>query len=98
MGLDQTIYDKTPNLLNPFLDGEEIAYWRKDWQLQNYINTGNCEELPLTLEFCEQIIINLNVIYGLEDSSSYKQRTKEAFLKAIDLIEQGRPLYYEGNW
>lgn len=95
MGLDQSIYHLTVNVLNPDYIGEEIAYWRKDWALQHYINTDNCEELPLTPDLCDNILSNLGAIYTDLDNLNY---TKTSFLKAKALLEQGERVIYDANW
>lgn len=95
MGLDQSLYHSKPNVLDPDDDGDEIAYWRKDWDLQYYINTDNCEELPLTPDICDNILSNLDTIYTDLDNLKY---TKASFLEAKALLEQGEKVIYYANW
>lgn len=98
MGLDQSIYHLTANVLDPDYIGEEIAYWRKDWALQRFINTDNCEELPLTPDICDNILSNLNVIYPDRSDLDYLEYTKTSFLKAKALLKQGERVIYDANW
>ena len=98
MGLDQSIYHAKPNVLDPHDYGEEIAYWRKDWALQDYINTDNCEKLPLTIDICDNILSNLSIIYENESNDSYLDYTNTSFLKAKALLEQGERVIYYANW
>ena len=97
MGLDQSIYHAKPNVLDPHDYGEEIAYWRKDWALQDYINTDNCEKLELTIDLCDNILSNLSIIYEDVDEE-YLDYTNTSFLKAKALLEQGERVIYYANW
>lgn len=97
MGLDQSIYHAKPNVLDPHDYGEEIAYWRKDWALQDYINTNNCEKLALTIDLCNDILSNLSIIYEDVDEE-YLDYTNTSFLKAKALLEQGERVIYYANW
>ena len=97
MGLDQSIYHSKPNVLDPDDYGDEIAYWRKDWALQGYINTYNCEQLELTIDLCDDILSNLSIIYEDVDEE-YLDYTNTSFLKAKALLEQGERVIYYANW
>jgi hypothetical protein len=100
MGLDQYLYQQNPpNLLDPFeVDHTEIAYWRKDWDLQNYINCGNCDKVYLTEDDCEQILADLPYIYPESDQSNSLDYTKRAFTEALDLLKSGERIYYVPWW
>jgi len=98
MGLDQSIYDLTPDALDPFSYGDEISYWRKDWDLQKFINSENCENVPLTIEICDFILDHLDEIYEDKDDFDRITYTKQAFTDAKQLITEGAPLVYSGNW
>lgn len=97
MGLDQSIYHAKPNVLDPDDYGDEIAYWRKDWALQDYINTHNCEQLELTIDLCDDILSNLSIIYEDVDEE-YLDYTNTSFLKAKALLKQGERVIYYANW
>ena len=97
MGLDQSLYYSKPNVLDPDDYGDEIAYWRKDWVLQDYINTDNCEQLELTIDLCDDVLSNLSIIYEDVDEE-YLNYTNTSFLKAKALLEQGERVIYYANW
>ena len=97
MGLDQSLYHSKPNVLDPDDRGDEIAYWRKDWALQHYIDTDNCEQLELTIDLCDDILSNLSTIYEDVDEE-YLDYTNTSFLKAKALLEQGERVIYDANW
>jgi hypothetical protein len=100
MGLDQYLYIKKPrDIVDPFkVPTEDIAYWRKDWTLQTFIGSDNCEEIVVTEDLCTAVLKDINQIYEHSDSSSYKDHTVTAFTKALELIKQGREVYYEAWW
>lgn len=98
MGLDQSIYHSKPNVLDHDDYGYEIAYWRKDWALQHYIDTDNCEKLELTIDLCDNILSNLSIIYEEESDDSYLDYTNTSFLNAKALLEQGERVIYYANW
>ena len=101
MGLDQYIYIKYPSLKRGDNQGEQVAYWRKDWPLQEYINSDNSEIVELTPDFCESVLTNLVSIY---DETHYysaytnSNYTKQAFEKCLQLLSEGKDLYYEADW
>ena len=97
MGLDQYLTHLQPNILDPYDKGPELAYWRKDWHLQNFINSDNCETINVTLEFCDDILSNLHVIYEDTDEGCLEY-THDAFVKAKSLLEQGERVIYEADW
>ena len=96
MGLDQYLYHSIPDPLNPNNRGTELAYWRKDWQLQHFLGTDNCETLVLTADICQDVLSNLKSIYV--DDSSYLPHTKQAFTLALELIAQGKRITYDADW
>lgn len=98
MGLDQSLYHVKPNVLDPDDIGIEIAYWRKDWHLQHYINTDDYEQLELTIDLCDDILSNLAIIYEDISDESYLDYTNTSFLKAKALLEQGERVIYDANW
>jgi hypothetical protein len=100
MGLDQHLYQQsTPNLLDPFdVDDTFVAYWRKDWDLQNYIGCENCEKVYLTEDYCEQVLHDLSCIYPESDQSNYLDYTKLAFTEALNLLKSGERVYYVPWW
>lgn len=104
MGLDQYLYEIQPDVYEPGSNsGEQIAYWGKDWQLQEFINTGNCEELVVTESLCQSILSSLNEIYTENDvygrdEQKLKIHTEQAFTKALELIQSGKGVMYDANW
>ena len=98
MGLDQYLTHLQPNVLDPYDKGPELAYWRKDWALQNFINSDNCETIHVTTEFCDDILSNLHIIYEDADDDTYSDNTYNAFVKAKSLLEQGERVIYEADW
>lgn len=95
MGLDQYLYRIKPDHYTPGDNAEEIAYWRKDWPLQEYINSKNCEDEQITLEVYKDILDNLRVIYS-NDEDTYK--TKQAFEQALQELQDGYEVTYYGWW
>ena len=96
MGLDQYLYHSIPDPLDPNSRGTELAYWRKDWQLQNFLGTDNCEAIVITADICRDVLSNLKSIY--ENDKSYLPYTKQAFTQALNLIAQGKRIIYEADW
>lgn len=78
--------------------GSEIAYWRKDWELHNYIIDNFCKDkendnvvdIPLTKENVEQII----KWCPTGDDPLYMDYTEDTFKSALNMIEQGDVIYY----
>ena len=97
MGLDQYLYHAKPDLFDPFSQGDELGYWRKDWHLQDYISTGNCESRFLDLADVEAILSDLDIIYD-DTRDSYIENTKEAFTKAKQFILKGERIIYYADW
>jgi hypothetical protein len=100
MGLDQNLYQQNPpNLLNPFeVDDTEIAYWRKDWDLQSYIGCENCEKFYLTEAYCNKLLADLPIIYSEPDDAPLLEYTERAFTKALSLLKSGERIYYAPWW
>ena len=102
MGLDQYLYEIQPDVYEPGSNsGEQIAYWRKDWPLQEFINTGNCEELVFTEDLCQRVLDSLDDIYGndrYEHDEQLKIHTEQAFTKALELIQSGKGVMYAADW
>lgn len=97
MGLDQYLFDSsTPNPFDPLDSGPELAYWRKDWNLQNYIGSDNCENLNITLDYCNQLLADIPHIY--EDDDHYETTTYKAFTEARKILKAGGRITYHGNW
>lgn len=97
MGLDQYLFDSsTPNPFDPTDSGPELAYWRKDWNLQNYIGSDNCENLNITLDYCNQLLADISYIY--EDDDHYEAATRKAFTEARKILKAGGRITYHGNW
>lgn len=97
MGLDQYLFDSsTPNPFDPLDSGPELAYWRKDWNLQNYIGSDNCENLNITLDYCNQLLADIPHIY--EDDDHYEAATYKAFTEARKILKAGGRITYHGNW
>ena len=102
MGLDQYLYERTPRLDDPLeIAKDEIAYWRKDWDLQQFLNTGNGEVLDLTEEICDDVLSNLDNMY-LDIDPDNRERlqalTEQAFIKAKELLAQNKRITYEPDW
>ena len=80
------------------VNGDEIGYWRKDWELHNYIidnfwddkENDNVVDIPLTKENVEQII----KWCSSGDNSMYNEYTEETFKEALNAIKQGDVIYY----
>lgn len=103
MGLDQYLCRIQPDLFKPGRNsGEKIAYWRKDWPLQEFIGTENCEELIVTEELCQNILSSLDNIYDnpslYDPNGHFKTSTKQAFTRALKLIKSGKGVMYEADW
>lgn len=96
MGLDQYLSHNTPDYRNPGVNSTEIAYWRKDWDLQEFIGSGNCESVEITEELCNEILESLDFIY--KDNDYYKSETRKSFIIAKELIQSGEEVYYEADW
>lgn len=97
MGLDQYLFDSsTPNPFDPTDSGPELAYWRKDWNLQNYIGSDNSENLNITLDYCNQLLADIPHIY--EDDEHYEATTRKAFTEARKILKAGGRITYHGNW
>ena len=96
MGLDQNLYHFKPDIDDPYNTGEDFAYWRKDWDLQGFINAGNCENYIITTEQCDSILTELDSIYA--DNDHYKEQTREAFTKAKQLVSKGEEVIYHAWW
>ena len=101
MGLDQELHIHRPNVCDPDSQGETIAYWRKDWDLQDYIGSENCENIEIDIYLCDDILTNLDNIYAYrdyKDYKDYKDYTRKVFLQAKQLLEEGERIIYNGNW
>lgn len=97
MGLDQNLYHCIPDIHDPDAEGVELAYWRKDWELQTFLNSDNCEDLEIDLHTCDDILSNLDNLYpDLHDS--YREHTKQAFTCAKQILLKGGKVIYNGNW
>ena len=97
MGLDQYLYDSSyPNPLDPLDSGPELAYWRKDWALQNYIGSANSENVDISLDYCNELLANLDSIYA--DDNHYQSATYKAFTEARKILKAGGRITYYGNW
>ena len=97
MGLDQYLYDSSyPNPLDPLDRGSTLAYWRKDWDLQNYIGSDDCENRNITLDYCNQLLADIHRIY--EDDDYNEATTYKAFTEARKILKAGGRITYYGNW
>lgn len=96
MGLDQYLIHRNPDYFNPGSNTTEIAYWRKDWDLQEFISSRNCEEIEVTEDLCNDILDHLDDIYTSNDY--YRDATHEAFTKAKELIQSGEEVIYAADW
>ena len=97
MGLDQYLYHDVPNPLDPYDHGPQLAYWRKDWDLQTYIGTDNCEPLELTLSICDTLLEAIPAIYR-DSEGHYYDYTVNAFTKARELLLNGERIIYCADW
>jgi hypothetical protein len=100
MGLDQYLYRQNlPNLLDPFeVDDTEIAYWRKDWDLQNYIDCENCKRFYLTEAYCNKLLADLPIIYAGPGHSQHLLYARNVFTEALTLLKSGERIYYAPWW
>ena len=97
MGLDQYLFDSSqPNPFNPIDPGSKLAYWRKDWNLQDYINSDNNENIDISLDYCNQLLADISHIY--EEDDYYEEATCKAFTKAREILIAGGRITYNGNW
>lgn len=96
MGLDQYLLHQNPDYFRPGINHTGIGYWRKDWDLQEFIGSGNCESILVTEDLCNEILDHLNVIYGTDDESKFE--TFKAFSAAKELIQRGEEVLYEADW
>lgn len=97
MGLDQNLYHRIPDIHNPDAEGIELAYWRKDWELQTFLNSDNSEDLEIDLHTCDDIFSNLDNLYP-NSYDSYREHTKQAFTRAREILLKGGKVIYNGNW
>ena len=88
MGLDQYLYHSKPDIFNPYSHGEEIGYWRKDWDLQHFIGSGNGEFIEVDAALCQQILAEF----------SHESRTRKPFTQALSILAQGGRITYEADW
>lgn len=97
MGLDQYLYDSSyPNPLDPRDLGPELIYWRKDWALQHYFGSDDCEKVNISLDYCNELLANLDSIYA--DDDYYQSSTYKAFTKARKILKAGGRITYYGHW
>ena len=97
MGLDQYLFDSSkPNPLNPLDPGTKLAYWREDWYLQGYIDSGNCENFNISIDYCNELLDNLDSIYF--PHNTYRAVTYKAFTKVREILIAGGRITYHGNW
>lgn len=94
MGLDQYLYHCIPDIHNPDAEGVELAYWRKDWELQHFLNS---EDLEIDLHTCEDILSSLDNLY-FNSGANYREHTKQAFTRAKQILLKGGKVIYNGNW
>lgn len=97
MGLDQYLYHCIPDIHNPDAEGVELAYWRKDWELQYFLNSDNCENLEIDLPTCDYILSSLDNLY-FDYGDHYCEHTKQAFTRAREILLKGGKVVYNGNW
>lgn len=97
MGLDQYLYHCIPDIHNPDAEGVELAYWRKDWELQHFLNSDNCEDLEIDLPTCDYILSSLDNLY-LDSSDDYREYTKQAFTRAKKILLKDGKVIYNANW
>lgn len=98
MGLDQYLYNYIPNPLDPYDHGTDIGYWRKDWNLQNYIATDTCEPMNISLDYCNQILNDLDFIYDDISDDAYHGYTLSVFTEARQILLNGGRITYCADW
>jgi hypothetical protein len=107
MGLDQYVFKR-----NKDADDEKVAYWRKNYSLNEWacnnwcdesISDFNCEELDLTEKSIDDIINY--IIYNLDKSNNGQSYDKlfssETIAKLVlckERIQKGDELYYYAWW
>jgi len=117
MGLDMTIHrkikdDTTEKLLNRLEgkeDSVEVAYWRKFWELQDFIGDmlgeviKNCEEYELSKENIEEIMAWLDNNRDTEDINEWSRGNINENLETLNKIIEETDfdkykLVYGGWW
>ena len=98
MGLDQYLYHCVPDIFDPDAEGIELTYWRKDWMLQDFLGSDNCEDLEIDIFTCDNILNHLDELYPEDSEHSYREHTKEAFIRAKKILLEGGKVVYNGNW
>ena len=114
MGLDQywfadkrTKEEKLENLIQneqPYL--EEIGYHRKFWELQEIIDTENCETIQVEQymvddlnDWCSEALVDLHKI---KDEDNYEIENYEYLAEVLDHIQdcldKGYLVFYSANW
>ena len=114
MGLDMLLEKRLANN-TPML---RIGSWRKHPNLHGYMeslyrarggeNEFNCQELELTKNDCEEIIVlsektgkGFETAQGFFWGKSDSEHDKETIMhmkEALDAIEQGYTIYYDSWW
>ena len=100
MGLDCYIHKEPEN------EQTEVKYWRKNWVLQNWIESANCENKEIDIEYMQEL---LNYILDTdnhhdEGSEGWKDDDWDAFADdirevIIDMKENITYKYtYHGWW
>ena len=49
----------------PIVEKEEVKYWRKNWVLQNYMDSENCIDKPIDINFMEKFLKETNELFDL---------------------------------
>jgi len=84
MGLDATIRKK------PMVETIDVKYWRKNWVLQHWMNSGNCNEKTITIDTMNELLefIDEPANRGTDGSEGWTEIHWTDFREDIEIIIQ----------
>lgn len=109
MGLDQHwywIHESKEEKLERVITGEgppdpnEFGYHRKFWDLQNFLDTENCEDLIITWDHYADLVDWVEKYRIVDDyeNSNYSYLKHEILPQIKEHLEQGHTVIYCGDW